>query len=142
MSTSTQTLSALPASLYERIGGEPTLTRVAERLYEWMKALPEAAQVHAMHTTDLGETRARLTAFLSGFFGGPDRYRPQFGEPLMRRRHMAFAIGPLERDVWLGCMRHALADVITDPGLREEAFARIAQFAEHMRNRAAAPESA
>jgi hemoglobin len=125
-------------TLYARLGGAATLDRLAARLYVWMRELPEAEVVHAMHQMSLDQVEMRLRAFLSGFFGGPDEYRARYGEPMMRRRHLAFAIGPGERDAWLACMRHALDDVVADPALRAEAYAQLAAFAEHMRNREAA----
>jgi len=124
-------------SLYERLGGAATLDRLAARLYAWMREMPEAAAVHAMHQMSLDQVELRLRAFLSAFFGGPDEYRPRYGEPMMRRRHMAFAIGPRERDAWLACMQRALDEVVVDAALRAEAYAQIAAFAEHMRNREA-----
>lgn len=123
------------ASLYDRLGGQPTLDRLAQRFYHWMESMPAAAEVHAMHQMSLPQVEARLRAFLSGFFGGPDIYRPQYGEPMMRRRHLPFPIGPRQRDAWLACMRKALDEVAPDPALRDESYAQIAAFAEHMRNR-------
>lgn len=122
--------------LYARLGGAEGLQALAARFYAWMERLPEAAAIHAMHRQPIPEVQARLAHFLSGFFGGPDLYRPRYGEPMMRRRHLPFAIGPAERDAWLACMRLALDDCVPDPALRAEAYAQIARFAEHMRNRA------
>jgi len=130
------------SGLYARLGGAATLDQLAARFYVWMRELPEAAAVHAMHQMSLDQVEARLRAFLSAFFGGPDEYRARYGEPMMRRRHLAFAIGPGERDAWLACMRRALDEVVADTTLRAEAYAQIAAFAEHMRNREVAGVSA
>jgi hemoglobin len=121
--------------LYQRLGGLPGLERLAASLYRWMERMPEAAAVHAMHRLPMPEVEQRLVHFLSGFFGGPDEYRSRYGEPMMRRRHFPFPIGPGERDAWLGCMREAMAETIADLALRAEAYAQVARFAEHMRNR-------
>lgn len=129
------TASGAPDSLFERLGGQPGLDRLAASFYRWMDRMPEAAAVHAMHRLPMPEVETRLAHFLSGFFGGPDAYRPHYGEPMMRRRHFPFAIGLPERDAWLACMRAALADTVADEGLRAEAYAQVARFAEHMRNR-------
>lgn len=130
------------SSLYVRLGGAATLDQLVGRLYVWMREMPEAAAVHAMHQMGLDQVETRLRAFLSAFFGGPDEYRARYGEPMMRRRHLAFAIGPGERDAWLACMQRALDEVVADATLRKEAYAQIAAFAEHMRNREAAGASA
>ncbi len=124
-----------PASLYDRLGGQPVLDRLARRFYELMREMPEVAEVHAMHLMSIEEVEERLRHFLSGFFGGPDQYRARYGEPMMRRRHLPFAIGPRERDAWLSCMQHALDDVLGRSELRIEVETQIRAFAEHMRNR-------
>ncbi len=136
-------MTATPASpsqnandpLFLRLGGLPGIERLAASFYRWMARMPEAAEVHAMHLMPMADVEARLVHFLSGFFGGPDEYRPRHGEPMMRRRHFPFAIGPAERDAWLACMRAALDETVPDDALRAEAYAQIARFAEHMRNR-------
>jgi hemoglobin len=128
-------MSALPDTLFHRLGGNAGLERLAASLYRWMDQLPGAADVHAMHRMPMPEVEARLAHFLSGFFGGQDEYRSRYGEPMMRRRHFPFPIGAAERDAWLECMRHALEETVEEPQLRVEAYAQIARFAEHMRNR-------
>lgn len=122
-------------TLYQRLGGNPALEAIASRLYWWMEQLPEAAHVHSLHKMEMDEVRTRLVAFLSRFFDGPDQYRERYGEPLMRRRHMPIPIGPAERDAWMLCMHKSLQDNIADDALRAEVEAKIAAFAEHMRNR-------
>lgn len=124
-----------PQSLYARLGGQDALDRLARRFYELMREMPEVAEVHAMHLMSIEEVEERLRHFLSGFFGGPDQYRSRYGEPMMRRRHLPFAIGPAQRDAWMTCMRRALDDVLGANTLRDEVEAQIAAFAEHMRNR-------
>lgn len=125
-------------TLFQRLGGNPALEAIASRLYWWMGELPEAAHVHSLHKMDMDEVHARLVAFLSRFFDGPDEYRAHYGEPMMRRRHMPIPIGPAERDAWMMCMHRSLQENIADDALRAEVEARIAAFAEHMRNRDAA----
>lgn len=126
-------MTSLP-TLYQRLGGDTGLHAIANSLYGWMERLPEAAHVHSLHKMDMDEVRTRLVAFLSRFFDGPDKYREHYGEPMMRRRHMHIPIGPAERDAWMLCMHKSLQENIPDVALRAEVEARIAAFAEHMRN--------
>jgi hemoglobin len=121
-------------TLYQRLGEDRGLQAIAKSLYWWMERLPEAAHIHSLHQMEIDEVRTRLIAFLSRFFDGPDQYREQYGEPMMRRRHMNIPIGPAERDAWMSCMRKSLQENIPDAGLRVEVEARFAAFAEHMRN--------
>lgn len=125
----------MTATLYERLG-EDDLHRLVERIYHWMAILPDAQAAMDLHHPDTSEVQRRLSAFLSGWLGGPDLFRPAYGEPFMRRRHMAFPIGVAERDAWMTAFRRALTEVVTDPDIRAELDARIAAMADHLRNRA------
>lgn len=60
---------------------------------------------------DLAEGREKQYLFLTQLFGGPARYTEQHGEPRLRMRHLRFAIGRRERDIWLGHMRAAIDEV-------------------------------
>ena len=121
--------------LYARLGPDG-IARLVDRLYHWMTVLPEAHASHLLHRADLSEVSRRLTAFLSGWLGGPDQYhRAAYGEPMMRRRHFAFPIGPAERDAWMAALSRALDEVAAaDPELHAALHARFAAMAEHMRN--------
>ncbi len=126
---------------YARLGGAAAVERLVDRLYHWMEVLPEARTVHAMHRSDMAEVKARVGAFLVSFLGGPDLYRPTYGEPMMCRRHASFAIGPAEREEWMRCFDRALDEVVEDPALREQVRRAVGAMAERIRNRgtAAAP---
>ncbi len=126
-------MTTLP-TLYQRLGGDLGLQAIAESLYWWMERLPEAAHIHSLHRMDIDELRTRLVAFLSRFFGGPDKYRERYGSPMMRRRHMSIPIGRAERDAWMLCMHKSLQENVPDDGLRAEVEAKFAAFATHMRN--------
>ncbi len=127
-------MTELP-TLYQRLGEERGIEAIATSLYNWMETLPEAAHIHSLHQMGTEEVRSRLIAFLTRFFDGPDRYREQYGEPMMRRRHLHIPIGPAERDAWMLCMHKSLQEHVADEALRTEVEARLAAFADHMRNR-------
>lgn len=120
---------------YERIGGEPALRKLVDRFYQLMDELPEAYSARKIHPKDLTEAGNKFVAFLSGWMGGPQLYVEKYGAPMLRRRHMPFAIGPEERDQWLMCMRMALDEVLTeDVELREALYAHFAKLGEFVRN--------
>ncbi len=50
-------------------------------------------------------------------------------------RHAPFAIGPAERDAWLGHMRHSLAALDPAPPISAKLDAYFEMAAEAMRNR-------
>jgi hemoglobin len=127
--------AALPfPSHYEQLGGDATVRALVERFYALMDALPEARAIRALHPADLASSKEKLYLFLSGWLGGPPLYAQKHGHPMLRARHLPFAIGPAERDQWMLCMNRALADVVADERLRAELSGALARVAEHMRN--------
>lgn len=120
---------------YDRIGGAAAVQRLVDRFYDLMDELPEAYGIRKLHAADLGLARQKLFEFLSGWMGGPPLFVEKYGHPMLRKRHLPFAIGIDERDQWLHCMRQALDDNVADPALREELDAAFVKVADHMRNR-------
>ncbi len=121
-------------SHYERIGGETKVRELVQRFYHLMDELPEAHGVRKMHGADLKSSEEKLFMFLSGWLGGPQLFVEKFGHPILRQRHMPFAIGKAERDQWLLCMGQALEDVVEDEQLRNEIKVAFIKVADFMRN--------
>ena len=121
---------------YQRIGGAENVRALVTRFYELMDALPEAYGIRKMHAADLQSANDKLFMFLSGWMGGPQLFVEAFGHPMLRRRHLPFAIGDAERDQWMLCMNQALAEVVEDVALRQELSDAFSKVADHMRNRA------
>jgi hemoglobin len=119
---------------YQRIGGDTVIRTLVNRFYELMDELPEAYAARKIHPADLTESGNKLFDFLSGWLGGPQRYIEKHGHPMLRRRHLPYAIGPEERDQWLLCMKQALDETVADAELRETLTARFSELGEHMRN--------
>lgn len=120
---------------YERIGGAEKIHALVQRFYQLMDELPEAYGIRKMHGDDLQEVSDKLFKFLSGWMGGPQLFVEQYGHPMLRRRHLPFAIGDAERDQWMLCMDQALNDVVEDAELRRELSVAFVKVADHMRNR-------
>ena len=57
------------------------------------------------------------------------------GHPMLRARHLPFAIGIAERDAWLGCMKQAMEECELEPELRKWLLQALAGTADWMRNR-------
>jgi hemoglobin len=118
-----------PNPHFARIGGESEVRRLVDAFYRRMDSLPEAARIRAMHGADLDEIKSTLRLYLVEWLGGPKDYSARRGPPRLRARHAQFAIGPVERDAWMVCMRAALEEVVADAELRaelERAFLRTA----------------
>lgn len=120
---------------YRLLGGEPALRSLVDRFYFYMDILPEAQGIRALHQPDLASARNKLFKFLSGWLGGPNLFIEEFGHPMLRARHLPFAIGEAERDQWMLCMNKALAEMTMDSQLRATLQNALQQLATHMMNR-------
>lgn len=126
----------LPQTHYERIGGEAQVRALVNRFYDHMDELPETYGIRKMHAQDLSGARQKLYDFLTGWMGGPQLYVEKHGHPMLRRRHLPFAISESERDQWMHCMHLALDEVVADEKLRRELYQAFMKVADHMRNQA------
>lgn len=119
---------------YQLIGGEAAIHSLVDRFYFYMDILPEAQGIRAMHAANLASAKDKLFKFLSGWLGGPNLFIEEFGHPMLRARHLPFAIGPSERDQWMLCMNKALVEITMDDRLRTNIQTALEQLATHMIN--------
>ncbi|GGP27568.1 group II truncated hemoglobin [Silvimonas amylolytica] len=120
---------------YEMLGGETPLRHLVDRFYDIMDTDPRVVPLRKMHGPDLTPIRQKLFEFLSGWLGGPSLFIEKYGHPMLRARHMPFAVDEDARDQWLLCMYTAMDELSMEQALRdhlEDAFFRTADF---MRNR-------
>ena len=117
---------------YDALGGEDRIRSIVDDFYDIID--DEAPTLRAMLPTDDSVSRDKLTAYLTEWTGGPQRYTPERGHPRMRARHLPFAIGPDEVDQWLACMAKALDMNDVDGDVRTFLDERITSLAHHMRN--------
>ncbi len=126
-------------SLYDLMGGETGVRTLVERFYDLMDASPEAKDIRALHASSLKSSREKLFMFLSGWTGGPSLYIEKYGHPQLRRRHMPFSIGEVERDQWLWCMKQAIDAGDFLPAVKDHLKSRLSEVADFMRNRTEGP---
>lgn len=124
----------IDVTLYELIGGAPTVQRLVDRFYQLMDTLPEAKACRDVHPPSLEGSAEKLYDYLSGWLGGPQLYVEKHGHPMLRRRHFVASIGPKERDGWLLCFQRAVDDAIEDPRLRQAIWQPVSKLAMHMQN--------
>jgi hemoglobin len=125
------------AGPFEQVGGEAGVRALVDRFYDLMDLEPAYAELRALHPSLLAGSRDKLYWFLCGWLGGPQHYTDRFGHPMLRARHLPFAIGIRERDQWLACMQQAMAELGVAPALAERLRDSFFGTADWMRNKGA-----
>jgi hemoglobin len=119
---------------YEVLGGDAKVRELVDRFYDLMDFEPKYAQLRSVHGSTLESAREKLYLFLSGWLGGPSLYTDRYGHPMLRARHLPFAIGEIERDQWMACMVQAMEEVDVPQDLRAALEAAFFKTADWMRN--------
>lgn len=125
-------------TFFQLLGGDESgITRIralVERFYDVMETDPKAAGIRAMHAEDLTSAREKLFMFLTGWTGGPQLYIERYGHPMLRARHLPFAIGESERDQWIYCMIRAMHELKIEEPLMTKLAEQLYGVADFMRN--------
>jgi hemoglobin len=121
---------------YEQLGGAVALRVLVERFYALMDGQPEYAGIRSLHPPGLAGSVDKLYMFLSGWMGGPPLFVEKYGHPMLRARHLPFAIGEAERDQWLSCMQRAMQECGVPELLRAQLQGAFYKTADWMRNQA------
>lgn len=123
------------ATPYAALGGDTAVRHLVDRFYDLMDTVPEYYGIRKLHPADLSGSRDKLYRFLSGWLGGPSLYIEKYGHPMLRARHLPFAIGVAERDAWLACMLQAMEDEGVEEALRAALLKAFYGTADWMRNK-------
>ncbi|MEQ1766777.1 MAG: group II truncated hemoglobin [Methylotenera sp.] len=129
---------ASKTTFFELLGGEAkgteNIRKLVEAFYDVMDSDPKAAPIRAMHQTDLTSAREKLFMFLTGWTGGPQLYIERYGHPMLRKRHLPFAIDESARDQWMYCMIKAMHQLAYDELLMKRLAEQLYGVADFMRN--------
>ncbi|KMK77303.1 globin [Alkalihalobacillus pseudalcaliphilus] len=124
-------MSNIGQSPYEALGGEAVLTKVINTFYGYVSEHPDIAH---LFPDDLSETKRKQTQFLTQFLGGPTNYTNEHGHPMLRARHMPFAIGQKQAEAWIACMKKALNTHNISGPIYDYLVERLTMTAFHMVN--------
>lgn len=89
--------------LYSRMG-ETNIFRMCEDFYREL----EKSAVRPLFPEDMKAASRKIAAFLVQLCGGPPMYNQLFGQPMMRARHLPFAIDEAARQAWLDSFKKTL----------------------------------
>lgn len=120
------------ASLYENLGGRAAFTRLVSRFYAEVRNDDLLAPMYPQDDWDGSEERLRM--FLEQYWGGPTTYSDRRGHPMLRRRHLPFAVTPEARDRWLAHMRVAVDELGLAPELEQTLWDYLVRAAHAMVN--------
>ena len=120
---------------FRAMGGEPGIRRLVDLFYDAMETLPEASTIRRLHPPDLALARDKLTAFLTGWLGGPNRYNELFGSIRIPPAHAHLPIRAEDRDSWLRCMQVAVDQMDVPDDFRAYFMREIARPADRCVNR-------
>jgi hemoglobin len=85
--------------------GEASIFRMIEDFYREL----ERSSLRPLFPADMAAAARKSAAFFVGLLGGPPLYHQRYGNPMMRARHLPFAITLAARDEWLACFERVLA---------------------------------
>ncbi|NOS96432.1 MAG: group II truncated hemoglobin [Methylotenera sp.] len=126
------------STFFELLGGEANgiqnIRQLVETFYDIMDSDPKAQPIRAMHQADLTSAREKLFMFLTGWTGGPQLYIERYGHPMLRKRHLPFAIDESARDQWMYCMIKAMHQLEYDDELMKKLAGQLYGVADFMRN--------
>jgi hemoglobin len=119
-------------TFYDAVGGAAVFRGIVGRFYE------EVAKDEVLRPLypeeDLGPAEELLRMFLEQYWGGPHTYSEQRGHPRLRMRHVPFAIGPIQRDAWLRCMRIAVDEAELSDNHRRQLWGYLEMAANSLMN--------
>ena len=116
---------------FERLGGREVLHRIIDDFYARIDA---DAELRPIFPDDLVPGREKQKLFLEQWLGGEPLYERAHGPPMMRRRHLPFAITVPAAERWLAHFEGALVADGTDEALATEIMTALRPVAMRMVN--------
>lgn len=123
--------------LFDRIGGQPTIGRLVDLLYE---GIGDDDRLRPLFPRDLAGSRSMSKLFFAEWLGGPGRYSEQAHAGL-RHRHDGLPITPALARRWLGHFRRAVEATVIASSDRRAILAQVRSLAMALVSGQVAPAS-
>jgi len=120
----------MTATIYSKLGDEK-LQQLLDYFYD---TLFETEIAHLFDQTEKEVIKDKQFCFLTQFLGGPQRYSEKYGAPKMRQRHQPHKIDENAKNIWLGCMKEAIATLDIDDEFKTALYNCFPLVAQHMVN--------
>ena len=98
--------------MYHAFGGAAGVRNLTDRFYDLMELEPQYHALRQMHGEDMTLIREKLYEFFSGWLGGPPLFEQKYGHPMLRARHMPFAVNIT---TWIMCRSRWLKILVSAP---------------------------
>jgi hemoglobin len=121
--------------LFERIGGQPTIDRLVDLLYE---GIGDDDELRPLFPRDLADSRSMQKLFFAEWLDGPRGYSAQAHKGL-GSSHAGLPITPALAGRWLGHFRRAMAATVAAQDDRRTIFAQVHSLAMALVSRPVAP---
>ena len=120
-------------TIYDVVHGDEFFLKLVDIFYD---KVAKDDVLQSMFHEGFEKPKHNLYLFLRKIFGGPDDYTPARGHPMMRKRHLPFKIGLLERNRWMKLMLESLEElhITNDHPARAPMEAYFQNVATHMIN--------
>lgn len=109
--------------IYARMGEE----KIFAMLEDFYRELEHSA-IRGMFPRDMVKASQKSAAFFVGLLGGPPLYHQRYGNPMMRARHIPFAIDEAARQEWLACFDRVLDQAVEKYNFPAEHLAGFRAF--------------
>jgi hemoglobin len=96
------------SNIFQLVGGAEFFQRLVDTFYTKIEQDPI---LRPIFPKNLDDGRKWQFLFLQQFFGGPRDYEKIRGLPMLRKRHLPFPIGILERNRWVQLMIESLEEL-------------------------------
>ncbi len=116
-------ISAPSKEIYGAMG-EANIFKMLEDFYGELGQ----SKIKHLFPQDLVPASQKSASFFVGLLGGPPLYQQRFGNPMMRARHMPFAIDREGREEWLACFERVLAHAVERYQFPAQHLAGFRQF--------------
>ncbi|MDB0050043.1 group II truncated hemoglobin [Pseudomonadales bacterium] len=116
---------------YKAAGCEAGIHQLVDHFYDIMQA--SYPVIFSWHPSDNNKSRDKLARFLSGWMGGPRRYKEKYGPINLPHAHAHLVVTLKERDQWLDCMAKAIDRMAYPASLKSYLIEQLTVPAERIR---------
>ena len=118
---------------FQAAGGQAGIRKLIDSFFDIMGSNPAYKRIYDWHPDDIEESRDKLALFLCGWMGGPRLFPEKYGQIAIPKVHSHLKVTEVERDMWLNCMREALALQDYPETLKQYLIEQLAVPAERVR---------